>query len=264
MSFSVRAGNSPMSQRSSASQAHVSPKMISQSALRPIAPSFSLQASEDTLNNGNIGISTRKMGTNPTRYKTTMCRNWEAGTCNFKGCTFAHGVDELRAPVRVDHYGGHNSHPHVSSQGKTPPQYSTAMGGPLGSPRIEQLLEMLYAEVIRERDLVAVHVEANRTLESLLKKEQTLHEETKAQLDTERSRVNELARVVLETSEEINTLLESCRINERQRSRVAMLLNKMAFVVPECDGTRDKEEREGNRVVELLKALQQCQKPADA
>jgi hypothetical protein len=39
----------------------------------------------------------QRRGTDPARYKTTICRNWEStGSCTFKGCTFAHGNDELR------------------------------------------------------------------------------------------------------------------------------------------------------------------------
>ncbi|RNF06528.1 zinc finger-domain protein [Trypanosoma conorhini] len=264
MSFSVRAGNSPSSQRSSASQAYVSPKMLPQAVVRLNVPSFSLPTTEDSLNNGSLSFSTKKLGTNPTRYKTTMCRNWEAGNCNFKGCTFAHGVEELRAPMRVDRYGSPNPHSHAPTQGKTPPQYSSALSGPLASPRIEQLLEMLYAEVIRDRDLVTVHVEANRTLESLLKKEQALHEETRAQLEAERAKANELTRVVLQTSEALSLFLDSCTVNEKQRGRIAVLLDKLAVVVPEGDDARDKQEGEENRVEELLRALQQCQKSVDA
>ncbi|ESL07235.1 zinc finger-domain protein [Trypanosoma rangeli SC58] len=263
MSFSVRALNSPSSQRSSASQAHVSPKMLPQTVMRLNVPSFSLSAAEDTLNNGNLSFITKKVGTNPTRYKTVICRNWEAGSCNFKGCTFAHGVEELRAPMRVDCYGNSNLHPHATAQGKTPPQYSTALPGSLGSPRIEQLLEMLYAEVIRDRDLVTVHVEANRTLESLLRKEQTLHDETRAQLEAERTKANELMRVVLQTSEELKMFLDSRTATEKQRDRIAVLLNKLVFIVPQCDDARNKEKEE-NKVEELLRALQQCQKSADA
>ena len=45
------------------------------------------------------GKSTRYLIGNidPSKYKTAMCRNWEAtGVCAFRGCTFAHGKAELR------------------------------------------------------------------------------------------------------------------------------------------------------------------------
>mmetsp|Transcript_34141 Transcript_34141/g.53384 ORF Transcript_34141/g.53384 Transcript_34141/m.53384 type:complete len:262 (-) Transcript_34141:239-1024(-) len=36
-------------------------------------------------------------GTDPAKYKTSICRNWETtGVCTFRGCTFAHGKEELR------------------------------------------------------------------------------------------------------------------------------------------------------------------------
>ncbi|KEG15469.1 zinc finger-domain protein [Trypanosoma grayi] len=264
MSFSLRASNPLLSQRSSVSQPYVSPQMLPQSAARQNMPLFSLSGTEDVCNNNSNNIPIKKVGTDPTRYKTTMCRNWEAGTCTFKGCTFAHGVEELRAPTRGDHYRSPNLDPRRSSPGQTPPLYATAVVGSSGSPKIEQLLEMLYTEVVRERDLVTVHVEANRTLETLLKKEQMLHDEAKSQLEAARLKVNELTRVILQTSEEISTFLDSCTLDEKQRSRIAALSNKMTEVIPEHDCNRDTADEEKNRVRELLKALQHCQKPTDA
>lgn len=35
------------------------------------------------------------------KYKTEMCRNWQAGGCEFGGkCVFAHGIGELRVRGR--------------------------------------------------------------------------------------------------------------------------------------------------------------------
>jgi hypothetical protein len=53
-----------------------------------------------------VGDSTRKTDSLPesrkeedlsTKYKTELCRNWEAGHCEYDDlCTFAHGSHELR------------------------------------------------------------------------------------------------------------------------------------------------------------------------
>lgn len=48
---------------------------------------------------------------------------------------------------------------------------------------IEQLLEMLSCEVARERHLVGVHVEANRTLEAMLRREQQQRQEAVSYVD---------------------------------------------------------------------------------
>ena len=57
-----------------------------------------LGAGSDLNNMNNV----KRRGTDPTKFKTTICRNWEqTGTCTFRGCTFAHGVDDLRAPHRT-------------------------------------------------------------------------------------------------------------------------------------------------------------------
>ncbi|ORC90696.1 zinc finger-domain protein [Trypanosoma theileri] len=279
MSFSVRAGNSPISQRSPASQPYMSPQMLPQSMTRYGMPPFSLTGSDEVYNNhsnnnnnntnNNVSTSSsslpvKKSGTDPTRYKTTMCRNWETGSCTFRGCTFAHGVEELRAPTRIDHYRNSNMEHRQIAPGKTSPLYSTGALGTPSSPRIEQLLKMLYAEIRRERDLVAVHVEANRTLESLLKKEQVLHEQAKVQLESAKQKLQELTCVVLQTSEELNTFLNSCSISEAQRSRITLLASKLTEVIPQRDGTSDKAEGEENRVKELLKALQECQSSENA
>lgn len=197
------------------------------------------------------------------RYKTIMCRNWETGTCNFKECTFAHGVEELRAPTRVDNHRNLSTHSYAHMWDKTTHRRSTILPGSLGSFRIENLLEMLYAEVVRERDLVAVHVEANHTLETLLRREQALHEETKARLEAERAKVNRLMCVVLETSEEIKKFFNSAGISEAQRGRMELLTNKMTEVFSESHGTVNRTDGEEKRIKELLMTLQQCQKPFD-
>lgn len=36
------------------------------------------------------------------KFKTELCRNWVEGTCEFQTkCSFAHGVEELRLPLRL-------------------------------------------------------------------------------------------------------------------------------------------------------------------
>lgn len=36
------------------------------------------------------------------KFKTELCRNWVEGTCEFQAkCSFAHGSEELRLPLRL-------------------------------------------------------------------------------------------------------------------------------------------------------------------
>lgn len=131
------------------------------------------------------GVNGKRSGIDPTKFKTTICRNWESGSCTFRGCTFAHGVDELRAPMRD--LPPHNSQ-HVSPSG-TPlmlPQAAPPVPLPSGAPRLEQLVDMLMTEVAKQRELLTTHIEANRTLEGMLLKEQQLHRETLGRLEEAR------------------------------------------------------------------------------
>lgn len=160
-------------------------------------------------------------GTDPTKYKTTICRNWEqTGGCQFRGCTFAHGVDDLRPPARptnnqllssvpqtalhalltlpsgspssgnavVDAMGSSTgTNPQLNGVGSVSTNSNNAAANALlsaGTLRIEQIAELLVVEVNRQRDLVSVHLEANRTLENMLRREQQLRAEASARLST--------------------------------------------------------------------------------
>jgi hypothetical protein len=162
-------------------------------------------------------------GTDPTKYKTTICRNWEqTGGCQFRGCTFAHGVDDLRPPARptnnqllssvpqtalhalltlpsgsqaasnavVDAMGSSTgTNPQLNGVGAVPSTNSSSNAAAnallsAGTLRIEQIAELLVVEVNRQRDLVSVHLEANRTLENMLRREQQLRAEASARLST--------------------------------------------------------------------------------
>ncbi|CBH11998.1 zinc finger-domain protein, putative [Trypanosoma brucei gambiense DAL972] len=260
MSFTANSGNSPMSQMSPLSQPYTSPQMLPQSSLRPTAPPFTLSGTEDQ---PATGAPIRKGGTDPTRYKTTICRNWEMGSCSFKGCTFAHGEEELRMPPRVERYKSSGFDTRRSLTAETPPLYPLNPLPHSGVGRIEHLLNMLYSEVLRERNRFVAHEEANQALEALLKKEQMQREETEVQLEAARWKLEQLRTTVHEASVEINTLLASSPANEGLRDRVAMVTQKIASVFSSEDtavgGGREDEER----VMKLLSSLQNCQSTED-
>ena len=209
MSFSVKAGGSPSQMAaqpaSAAGQVYVSPSLLPQSAFRN-PPSFSLSdRGEEAPSN-----TSKRVGTDPTKYKTTMCRNWEQnGSCSFRGCTFAHGVDELRPPTR------HNTSPPLPPQ-QSPPLYASSnvvppnqsSVSPPGTYKIEQLLEMLMGEVNRERDLVSVLNEANKNLEGLLRKEQAVTLDAKQRVEALQKEATDLSRKVGERNSMILKLLE--------------------------------------------------------
>jgi hypothetical protein len=123
---------------------------ISVGQFRPPAP---LSLGESAL--ASVPVTSDKTGrrVDPVKFKTDLCRNWEqTGTCNFKGCTFAHGHEELR-PVLRPHGGA--------------PQPISAQA------YVEHLSRMLIAEVSREVQIQMDHQEANRKLEQDLREEQT-------------------------------------------------------------------------------------------
>lgn len=207
MTFSVKAVESPSPQLSPYMHPYVSPQMLPQPGQR--VPSMSLNDDH---------VPAKRVGTDPTKYKTTICRNWEqTGTCTFRGCTFAHGVEELRAPTRIDHGGTPLLHSQYVSPGGTPPLMASNTGAAAVShfgngnpPKLENLLELLQAEVSRERELVTVHMEANRTLEGMLRREQLQHAETKAMLEERRTEYALLVDVVAQQNAILQTLLQQC------------------------------------------------------
>lgn len=262
MSFSVKAGTYSSSHPSPGIHPYVSPSLLPQSHGQQAPPSFSLGDEQ------YVGVP-KRVGTDPTKYKTSICRNWEqTGTCTFRGCTFAHGVEELRAPVRPDTHTPILRPQHISP-GSTPPLLASQSPytGP-GQYSVEQLLDMLYREMIHQRELVAVHVEANGTLEGMLHREQTQHNETKQLLNEKMLRCNQLAkelvgrnqklREVSESSPAVKALLDDWDI---QLSCASFTNNSREDALPttapsSSDGENDNgKEYENDRIEELLRAL---------
>ena len=140
------------------------------------------------------------------KFKTEMCRNWELmGQCTYRGCTYAHGPDDLRqAPMAYDGYGrGIPNPPAGGQQGRYPNQqapmyqggdsnqgstHTTPVGGarqstlsrsapqPISAsaPTVasEQIIDMILVEVRHERDDLLQQVNASKQLEADLRREQ--------------------------------------------------------------------------------------------
>jgi hypothetical protein len=102
-------------------------------------------------------------GLPPSRYKTELCRNYLATlSCQYNGCAFAHGVDDLRACNAPG-----------SSYGAPPP---TSTGPPPMSAyhsTIEALLDQLRTSAHGELESLQASREANERLEATLRREQT-------------------------------------------------------------------------------------------
>ncbi|TPP43174.1 Zinc finger C-x8-C-x5-C-x3-H type (and similar) family protein [Leishmania donovani] len=233
MTFSVKGGSYSSSHPSPAMHPYVSPSLLPQSHGQQAPPSFSLGDEQ------YVGVP-KRVGVDPTKYKTTICRNWEqTGTCTFRGCTFAHGVEELRAPFRPD--------------GHTP-----------------QLLDMLYKEVLHQRELVTVHVEANTTLEGMLRREQAQHDLSKKQLEEKTQQCELLARELFarnqqlrkaaDSSPEIKGLLDQWETQLASFSEADAKKDDVFYTATATSSTDDGgdsgKEYESARIEELLRALQ--------
>ncbi|KAG5498860.1 hypothetical protein JKF63_03149 [Porcisia hertigi] len=266
MSFSVKGGSYSSSHPSPAMHPYVSPSLLPQSHGQQAPPSFSLGDEQ------YVGVP-KRVGIDPTKYKTTICRNWEqTGTCTFRGCTFAHGAEELRAPVRPD---GHTPvlRPQHISPSNTPSlraSQPTLPPPPSGHYTLEQLLDMLYKEVLHQRELVTVHIEANTTLEAMLRREQTQHDMSKRQLEEKTQQCELLARElfarnqqlrkVADSSPEIKTLLDQWETQlasfpETDAKREDVFSTGIAGSTAD-DGEDVGKEYENARIEELLRALQ--------
>ncbi|EPY33318.1 zinc finger-domain protein [Strigomonas culicis] len=220
MSFSVKGSDSPV-QHSPMVHPYVSPQMLPQSTQQRSVPSFSLNDDHQ---------ASKRIGTDPTKYKTTICRNWEqTGTCTFRGCTFAHGVEELRAPTRTEHVS-----PLLHSAMSTP---SMAAHNPSATnPNLEQLLEMLYAEVTRVRDVATVHIEANRALEAKLRQEQAQHELTRSQLEDKKQQCAILISLIAERNK---TLKNSLTSDSEKNRKLDIFLQKCERQIIASSGILD-------------------------
>ncbi|CAD2217905.1 zinc finger-domain protein [Angomonas deanei] len=237
MSFSVKAGDeSP--ERSPAIHPYISPQMLPQST-QPSVPSFSLD-----------DYSGKRVGTDPTKYKTSICRNWEqTGTCMFRSCTFAHGAEELRLP-RAEHVS-----PVIHSTTSTP-----TLTHCQSNPKLEQLLEMLYSEVSRVREMASAYSEKNRQLESLLHQEQLHHEETKAQLEKQHLEYTKLLQLVAQRHASISNGGDKDAEIVLDTEKVLSDEFNAAILKNSSQGGKDQTELssdfvEEERLVELLNAL---------
>lgn len=129
---------------------------------------------------------------------------------------------------------------------------------------------MLYKEVLHQRELVTVHVEANTTLESMLRREQTNHAEARRQLDERTQQCVLLARELLarnqqlrrasDTSPEIKDLLDQWETQLASFTDVEVKKEDLLFTTTVTSSTDDGEdpgkEYENARIEELLRALQ--------
>lgn len=163
----------------------------------------------------NNNLSPNSINCNPppeqAKYKTTICRNWESsgGACMFRGCTFAHGVDDLRAPGSAVSMA---SSPGSNGNGATPvtmvagdmhnnnSRVSPTTTAPSNSSRNNSfnsshtvvvhdataalhqhsigLMDALAGDVARMRALHQLQLDAGRTLDVMLAKEQASYRET--------------------------------------------------------------------------------------
>ncbi|KAG5472963.1 hypothetical protein LSCM4_02289 [Leishmania orientalis] len=266
MTFSVKGGSYSSSHPSPAMHPYISPSLLPQSHGQQAPPSFSLGDEQ------YVGVP-KRVGVDPTKYKTTICRNWEqTGTCSFRGCTFAHGVEELRAPVRPD---GHTPvlRPQHISPGNTPPlRASQPPPAPTSSGHytLEQLLDMLYKEVLHQRELVTVHIEANTTLEAMLRREQVQHDASKKQLEEKTQQCELLARELFarnqqlrkaaDSSPEIKGLLDQWETQLASFSDADAKKDDVFYAATATsltdEGGDSGKEYENARIEELLRALQ--------
>jgi len=253
MSFQVRAGASPQQHHSTPSQqpSAVSPGLSFRGHHSGNPPPMNL-AADNGLNSGNNSTTeapsaangSKRIGTDPSKYKTTICRNWEQmGSCSFRGCTFAHGVDDLRPPTRG------NASPPLPPQQSPPLAPSSMYTSPSGTSgnglKIEQLLEMLVVEIQRERDMVGVHAEANKTLESMLRREQVQNVELQGKVDALQNQAMELARQVKERNAELLNLLgiAGSSLTLEQRHKVESLASwnfGHSHATPSTSGSAEK------------------------
>lgn len=157
------------------------------------------------------------------KFKTEMCRNWELmGQCTYRGCTYAHGPEDLRQPISYDAFGriapstvnrypgqqapmyqgdGQSSNNNTpmggarqSSLSRTAPQPISASAPAVAS---EQIIDMILVEVRHERDDLLQQVNASKQLEADLRREQRRRQ---AVVRTQRA----LEGVLLTLKQEIN------------------------------------------------------------
>ena len=122
------------------------------------------------------------------RYKADLCRNYLAsGTCNFHGCVFAHGVEELRASRTGGSSFGMGSATGVSAS----PVSSHVMA-------VERLVEQLGAAVASELDGLRASQEANVRLEATLRRDQNGRRDDQASIDAWERHVAALRSAIID------------------------------------------------------------------
>eukprot|EP00758_Cryptobia_borreli_P001146 Tbor_TRINITY_DN1978_c0_g2::TRINITY_DN1978_c0_g2_i2::g.3459::m.3459 len=156
---------------------------------------------QQSVNSGNM--QQKRMGTDPSKFKTTICRNWEqTGMCGFRGCTFAHGVDDLRPPMRNSvigtSSGGPGHSPLLLGANRSPGGNSNTSAahnaGAQSCTRLDQLIEQFVGEISKEKDLMLVHQEAFRTLKAMMRREQSLGLEAASKVASSQRKIDKLVR----------------------------------------------------------------------
>lgn len=143
-----------------------------------------------------------------------------------------------------------------------------------GPTKLETLLEMLHSEVLRERDLVAVHIEANRALETMLRREQSQHEETKALLEKKMQQQAVLLGKIASQNQLLESMANSALASEVDSGQIHQFLQKTAAhltmdlhhpdIIPMVNDSANSAEsasqsdsmHEDERIQQLLRALQ--------
>ncbi|KNH07942.1 zinc finger-domain protein [Perkinsela sp. CCAP 1560/4] len=151
----------------------------------------------------------RASGTDLTKYKTAICRNWETtGTCSFRGCTFAHGREELR-PLRPPGLGEHPPAPrlteHKPSKLEAPFPYNHSF---LPKERkeqawshVDQALHELYDAIRKERANYSEQTQGNYALGIMLRREQMYkvqREKDQQDIVDLQERVQHLERIIVQ------------------------------------------------------------------
>ena len=172
----------------------------------------------------------RTGGTDPTKYKTAICRNWETtGTCNFRGCTFAHGREELR-PIRSSTMNEHVSGVTELKPGK--PNTSLSHGRsfiPTESKEqswshVDQALHELYDAIRRERANYTEQTQGNYALGIMLRREQMYkvqREKDQQDIIDLQERVQHLEKIIVQLHIE-RQLPENGKDNSQKRAEALM------------------------------------------
>lgn len=142
--------------------------------------------------------------------------------CSFRGCTFAHGVDDLRPPMRTQN----GTLPIPADKGISPtlgpvkvsPNTSPSINasavhnsGHTVITKLDTLLEQLVVEVNKDKDLSLVHQEASRTLEAMIRREQALRLNSSQQLDQQSQRLEGLLRALAAKDKALSDAIQKAK-----------------------------------------------------